>query len=310
MHISPLHLTSPHTPNQNTLVLRAQSGRYFYFNKKTGESIWEKPSIMGKETMDLRDEWAATQLQKMYRKKLARKHLADMSKQWYEKAYDPDSKDFYYVRKMDQSTRWDKPPFIAKNDDADLGPDSSKFLDRDDEIRHLKALLKEKERLIKHTEKARFAELDEKLRNERLLEAKQEPRGKQMDEWTMAEVVAWFESLGFPEYVPTLQTEREGAKEEATAQAQRRRESMQCRRRRESSARRRKRGSSARRRKRGSSARRRKRGSSARRSMRVSSARRRPASSAGAEDPASSAARRRAREQRRAQKSLRAAPRA
>jgi FK506-binding protein 1 len=185
-------------------VFDNDSGRYFYFNKKTGESLWEKPLIMGDKSMDERDEWAATQLQKMYRKKLARKHLGDMSKQWFEKAYDPDTKSFYYVRRMDQTTRWDKPPFIAKNDDADLGPDSKKFLDRDEEIAHLKKLLKEKERLIKHTEKARYQELDEKLRNERLLEAKTEPRGKQMDEWTMAEVVAWFESLGFPEYEPAL----------------------------------------------------------------------------------------------------------
>lgn len=48
------------------------------------------------------------------------------------------------------------------------------------------------------------ADLEEKLRNERLLTAKQEPRGKQMDEWTMPEVVAWFESLGFPEYEPAI----------------------------------------------------------------------------------------------------------
>ncbi len=190
--------------NQIEQVFDPENGRYFYFNKKTGESVWDKPIVMGTASMDERDVWAATQLQKMYRKKLARRHLADMSKQWFEKAYDPDSKDFYYVRKMDKMTRWDKPPFIAKDDDANLGPDSQKFLDRDQEIAHLKKMLKEKERMIKHTEKARFAELEERLRNERLLEAKQEPRGKQMDEWTMAEVVAWFESLGFPEYEPAI----------------------------------------------------------------------------------------------------------
>ena len=154
--------------------------------------------------MDPKDEWAATQLQKMYRKKLARKHLADMSKQWFEKQYDPESKEFYYVRRMDLQTRWDKPPFIAKNDDAELGVDSKRFLDRDEEIKFLREQLAEKEKMIKHTEKARYQELDDKLRNERLLTAKQEPRGKQMDEWTMPEVVAWFESLGFPEYEPAI----------------------------------------------------------------------------------------------------------
>ena len=92
----------------------------------------------------------------MYRKKRARKHLVDMSKQWFEKAYDPDSKEFYYVRRMDKQTRWDKPPFIAKDDDADLGIDSKKFLDRDEEIKFLKEQLAEKEKMIKHTEKARF----------------------------------------------------------------------------------------------------------------------------------------------------------
>lgn len=90
-----------------------------------------------------------------------------------------------------RSTRWDKPPFIAKNDDAELGPDSKKFLDRDEEIKMLRKLLEEKEEQIKVAETSRYEDLDNKLRNQRLLEAKTAPRGKHMDEWTLAEVVAW-----------------------------------------------------------------------------------------------------------------------
>ena len=185
-------------------VFDIENNRYFYYNKRTKESLWEKPTIMGSDSMDPKDEWAATQLQKMYRKKQAKKRLGDMSKAWFEKAYDPETKSFYYVRRMDNLTRWDKPMFIPKDDDAVLGEDSKRFLDRDEEIAHLKKLLAEKEIAIKRTEKARFEELDNKLRNERLLTAKQEPRGKQMDEWSMEEVVAWFESLGFPEYEPAI----------------------------------------------------------------------------------------------------------
>ena len=135
---------------------------------------------------------------------MARRHLGEMSKQWFEKGYDPDSKEFYYVRKVDNTTRWEKPMFIAKDDDANLGQDSKKFLDRDEEITRLKKLLEEKELEIKKAETSRFEDLDNKLRNQRLLDAKEAPRGKHMDEWTLAEVVAWFESLGFPEYEPAI----------------------------------------------------------------------------------------------------------
>ena len=185
-------------------VFDAENNRYFFFNKKSGESAWVKPKIFGSESLDPKDEWATVQLQKMYRKKMARRHLGDMSKQWFEKSYDPDSKQFYYVRKVDNTTRWEKPMFIAKGDDANLGEDSKKFLDRDDEIARLKKLLEEKEKEIVRAEQSRFEDLDNKLRNQRLLEAKTEPRGKHMDEWTMPEVVAWFESLGFPEYEPAI----------------------------------------------------------------------------------------------------------
>ena len=45
----------------------------------------------GSESVDPKDEWAAVQLQKMYRKKMARRHLGDMSKQVSERrqAYEP-----------------------------------------------------------------------------------------------------------------------------------------------------------------------------------------------------------------------------
>ena len=102
-------------------VFDIENNRYFYYNKRTKESLWEKPTIMGSDSMDPKDEWAATQLQKMYRKKQAKKRLGDMSKAWFEKAYDPETKSFYYVRRMDNLTRWDKPMFIPKDDDAVLG---------------------------------------------------------------------------------------------------------------------------------------------------------------------------------------------
>jgi len=55
----------------------------------------------------------------------------------------------------------------------------------------LRKLLEEKEEQIKVAETSRYEDLDNKLRNQRLLEAKTAPRGKHMDEWTLAEVVAW-----------------------------------------------------------------------------------------------------------------------
>ena len=42
-------LTHPHPPNPHTqyeLVFDPESGEYFYFNAKTGESQWTKPKVL------------------------------------------------------------------------------------------------------------------------------------------------------------------------------------------------------------------------------------------------------------------------
>ena len=43
---------------------------------------------------------------------------------------------------MDDKPRWDRPPFLAAGDDAELSADAQRFVSRDKEIEELKKLLK------------------------------------------------------------------------------------------------------------------------------------------------------------------------
>jgi hypothetical protein len=133
-------------------VFDPSTKHYFYHNSKTSSSSWAPPAFLHSEPLNPEFIVAANKLQSSFKKKQARKMLADMSKKFFEKCYDPDSKEYYYVRRMDGKVRWDKPKLIAAGDDAELGKDSKVLVARDEEILKLKALLAEKEEEIKRTE--------------------------------------------------------------------------------------------------------------------------------------------------------------
>jgi hypothetical protein len=112
-----------------------ESGTYFYTNKTTGKSVWEKPKFVGIEevedssttsptkpktprfhAVDLTDEEAAVHLQQAWRSSRARKLVRTMVQDVYTKSYDHASKTFYYTHKKSGESVWTKPKLLGSAD--------------------------------------------------------------------------------------------------------------------------------------------------------------------------------------------------
>ena len=160
---------------QYEMVFDPDTGDYFYFNKKTGESQWTKPAtVKGKQTY--RDDKvaveAARKIQNVFRTKLAMKRLRAMIKGVYKKEYDPSTGDFYYLHTISGKTMWDKPAphLLADDEDLDLDEDSALLIARDEEIARLREQLAERDADIQRVRKARLDELEEEDRSKKLVD--------------------------------------------------------------------------------------------------------------------------------------------
>ena len=157
------------------MVFDPETGDYFYFNKKTGESQWTKPATV-KNKQTYRDDAvaveAARKIQNMLRVKLAMRRLREMIKGIYKKEYDPSTGDFYYLNTVNGQTMWDKPAphLLADDEDLELDEDSALLIARDDEIARLRQQLAERDADIQRVRKARLEELEEEDRSKKLVD--------------------------------------------------------------------------------------------------------------------------------------------
>ena len=110
---------------------------YFYYNIKTGDSQWRKPSVLGEKDdiatarsdstrtprtprvvrIPESPEEAASLIQRVYRSRLARRRVIELTKHTYEKLFDEDSGVYYYFNNMTGESQWTKPSVLGNNDD-------------------------------------------------------------------------------------------------------------------------------------------------------------------------------------------------
>ncbi|KAJ8604888.1 hypothetical protein CTAYLR_010422 [Chrysophaeum taylorii] len=185
----------------------AESGEYFYYNKATQASTWEKPLVL-RSLPPYRTDKAAVRaaivVQGMFRSRFARLVARLAAKEIYRKEYDPETGDFYYVNTRTRDTKWEDPGV-----EVALGGDSKLMLERDRQIEALKQQLEAKDAEIARAKIERFNELGREVRLRRMAEAlKGAKRSKNLDEWRNEQVVAWFMDMELDEHVPSLVEER------------------------------------------------------------------------------------------------------
>lgn len=185
----------------------AESGDYFYYNRRTERSTWEKPSILGSNPTYRTDREAcraATRIQSRFRCALARRRTAKEATLVYRKEYDPVSGEFYYSNTVTGEARWND-PVGRLGGSAPLGGDSKLILDRDTQISELKRQLEAKDAEIERVRSARFEELGHEVRLRRMVATlKGAKRSRNFDQWRCEQVAAWFVDMNLSEHVPAL----------------------------------------------------------------------------------------------------------
>ena len=109
---------------------------FFFYNKETGESTWEKPRVLGENDMlegagestygtvhvlrRLRsvghiysDEEAALVLQCMWRRKVARDRIQKMCSSAYSKVWSERDETYFFYNKITGESSWEKPKLLA-----------------------------------------------------------------------------------------------------------------------------------------------------------------------------------------------------
>ena len=195
----------------------AESEEYFYYNKMTGDSLWDPPLILKAcppYRTDRRAISCATTMQAVMRSALARKEVTKVMREVYRKDFDPDSGDYYYTNVRTNEVRWDNPAealsLIKAEDTApELGPDSQLIVSKDSEIERLKKEVEDAKREAYEAKTSTHAKLDKDLRLERMANAlKGQKRSRHFDEWRNEHIVAWFLEMDLEEYVPAVRSRR------------------------------------------------------------------------------------------------------
>ena len=135
----------------------AESGQFFYYNSKTGESVWTKPVVLGDTDLDvsprskieakksgvlkvedepeepkasprflakdLTQEEAAVHIQQAWRTSIARKRFKALVSGVWAKGYDQKRGSFFYYNKKSGESSWEKPP-VLHDIDVELTPRS------------------------------------------------------------------------------------------------------------------------------------------------------------------------------------------
>ena len=156
------------------------SGKVYYWNRRTGESTWERPMFLvddergetsvtahsevsrggprssGTVRIQPTREESASTLQRMYRARMARRKVSAMAKTSYEKLFDEGSGMFFYFNKTTLESQWSKPVVLGENDDIDTvgEPDLTKSSPRSV---HLPGSPEEAASVLQRTYRARLA---------------------------------------------------------------------------------------------------------------------------------------------------------
>lgn len=178
---------------------------YFWFNKINGQSQWTLPRFI--EKFSERDLKAAALLNRIVRSFIGRMRVRKVAHTRYTRFYDSNLNRFYWMNNETEVTSWKASPWLVKQD-IPMPPEDNQLYAAMQKIKDLEAALKDKEREIKAVRKKRYEELEPKVLEDRVKHAKNLTRSKNLDEWSIDDLAAWFTELKMEEYIPFLYANR------------------------------------------------------------------------------------------------------
>ena len=174
---------------------------YFWYNKINGQAQWTLPRFTEKFTE--KDLKAVALINRIIRSYIGRMRLRYVSHKRFTRFYDFNLHRFYWMDNNTQKTSWKASAWLTRQD-IPMPPEDQQLHAAYEKIKELETQLKTKEKEIKDVRKQRYEELEPKVLEDRVKNAKALKRSKQLDEWSIDELAAWFTELKMEEYIPFL----------------------------------------------------------------------------------------------------------
>lgn len=178
---------------------------YFFYNRVNGKSQWTLPMFMQWFTKE--DEIAAHLIGRILRSFIGRMRARKAAHEQYVRYFDANVSKFYWTNKRTNLTFWKASKWLARQT-IPMPYEDQMLFNQYLKIQELTKLLKEKENEIKETRLKRYEELEPEVLADRVKNAKALVRSKNMDEWSIDELAAWFTELKMDMYVPFVYKNR------------------------------------------------------------------------------------------------------
>ena len=178
---------------------------YFWFNKINGQSQWTLPRFIDK--FSEKDIKSAALINRIIRSYIGRMRIRKVAHSRFTRFYDSTLNRFYWMDNETDVTSWKASPWLVKQD-IPMPPEDNQLYSAMQRIKDLELALKDKEKEIKDVRKKRYDELEPKVLEDRVRNAKNLTRSKNMDEWSIDELSAWFTELKMESYISFLYANR------------------------------------------------------------------------------------------------------
>jgi len=175
--------------------------RFFWFNKWTKKSRWDQPKFT--QLFYEEDREAAVKIERLVRGFIGRMRVRKVANMKYTRFYDASVNKFYWLDKSTGKTTWNVSPWLFKLK-IEMPTEDRMLYESYQKIKELEAKLREKDQEIKEVRKKRFEELEPEVIRDKVQDVRHLQRSKNMDEWKVEELAAWFTEMKMEEYVPFL----------------------------------------------------------------------------------------------------------
>lgn len=178
---------------------------YFWYNQLNAQSQWNLPKYMKAFTED--EENATMRIQRIVRGFTHRMRARKKAHSMYTRFYDSNVNKFYWMINETQVTFWKSTSWLLKQE-IPMPPEDEMLYQSVLRIKELEAMLKKKDDEIKGVRLQRYEELEPQILVDRVKSAKDLERSKDMDDWTIDELAAFFTEMKMDQYIPFLYSNR------------------------------------------------------------------------------------------------------
>eukprot|EP01039_Chlorochromonas_danica_P001254 gene1254-1366_t len=179
--------------------------RYFWFDQIHEQSSWKQPKYL--TLFNEEDDKAVLTIQRIIRGFIHRMRVRKLANQYYQRFYDAKDNAFYWLDKRTQVTTYQASPWLQRQCIA-MPVEDQMLLESQLKIAELERQLAAKEEELKIVRKARYEELEPFVIKDKVKKATSLERSKNMEDWTVDELAAWFVEMKMESYIPALYENR------------------------------------------------------------------------------------------------------